>query len=182
MTTYQEDADEILKQFNESGQVIEPITRAEAKTRTEKPWLGVVNIFIVNKTGEFLATKRSTILSGNPGKWQTYCGGHLKTGQTWDEASAAELEEEIGLRIDSAHIHLIAEGKDEKWHKFFKTYVYFWNGAISDLAFNDGEITEARWMNFADYRNEQSAQPENWCNTCKPEREEQIKELLNSTV
>lgn len=169
---------ELLEQFNEAGEVIEPITRAEVKMCAEKPWLGVVNVFIVNSVGKFLATKRSTILSGNPGKWQTYCGGHLKSEQDWSEACISELNEEIGLTIDQKNIHLIAEGKDEKWRKFFKTYVYFWNGAISDLVFNDGEITEARWMSFEDYRNEQSAQPESWCNNCKPEREEQIKKLL----
>lgn len=67
--------------------------------RDKKDWHRVVSIWIVNSQGQFLCQQRSWKKDGNPGKWQSYFGGHVKAGQTNLEGCQEELLEEIGIDI-----------------------------------------------------------------------------------
>lgn len=90
-----------------------------------------------------------------------------------------ELDEEIGLRIDANKLHLIEKGKYEPSKHFFESYAYSFTGNASELKFNDGEITEVKWLNFDEYNLLRKSEPESWCNGCSLENQTKIKELIS---
>jgi isopentenyldiphosphate isomerase len=174
-----EPANELLSCFDESGKKIEPHTREEAHT-TSDYWHAVVNIWIIDHNGRLLCSKRSETLKGNPGKWQTYFGGHLKSELDFIKAAEMELDEEIGLQINPSQLYLIQKGKYEPSRHFYESYAYIVNPEISNyLKFNDGEITEIRWLLFAEYEKSRSENPGTWCNPCTAENQARILGILS---
>lgn len=177
-----ENSQELLECFDEQGNITQPHIRAEVHAKPLRFWHGVVNVWLVNNNGELLCSKRSEKLSGNPGRWQTYFGGHVKAGKSFKENAVLELNEEAGIEIDQNNLFLIAKGTHDADKHFFESYVYLFNGSVDDLKFNDGEITEARWYAMDDYWKERNNKLENWCNSCRPENQERIKNWLGLSV
>ncbi|MBI2038228.1 MAG: WecB/TagA/CpsF family glycosyltransferase [Candidatus Magasanikbacteria bacterium] len=173
-----ENPQELLECFDEQGVIIEPHTRTEVHAKPLQYWHGVVNVWLVNSAGELLCSKRAENLSGNPGKWQTYFGGHIKAGKSFKENAVLELNEEAGVEIDQNNLFLIAKGTNDADKHYFESYAYLFNGSVNDLKFNDGEVTEARWYTMGNYWAERNKNLENWCNGCKPENQELIKNWL----
>jgi|SRR3989338_9719096 len=175
-----EPPDEPLACFDEQGNPIESHARKEIHVSPPNYWHAVVNIWLVDKTGRLLCTKRSDTLGGNPGKWQTYLGGHVKAGKTYQEAAVMEMEEEVGFMLDPGKLVLIQTGKHEPSKHFFESYAYPFDGTVSDLKFQDGEITEAKWMTMEEYNKQKEEHPEMWCNGCNPENQEKIWKMFVS--
>ncbi len=171
---------ELLQCYDEQGNPSGSKTRAEIKEGSEDCWCGVVNVWVVNDDGRLLCSKRSDGLSGNPGKWQTYFGGHIPAGLGFREAAVKELGEEIGVRFEDRDFFFIHRGKDDVNRKFFESYTVRFNGKVEDLHFSDGEITEVRWMSIDEYLAEEAQNPEQWCNGCKPERQKAIREWVKT--
>ena len=176
MYQFPENPNELLAYFDERGNPIGPQLRRVVHQKPLKFWHCVVNIWLVNKQGDLLVTKRSEVLSGNPGKWQTYLGGHVKAGISFKETAVSELDEEVGLQINSNDLFLIEKGKREDSKHFFESYVYIFNQLIDDLRFNDREIGESKWMTMDEYYSDRESHPERWCNNCCPENQKKIKE------
>ncbi|MDP3900214.1 MAG: NUDIX domain-containing protein [bacterium] len=173
-----EPSDEILECFDEQGNIINSHTRGEIHTEPPCYWHGVVNVWIVNSQLQLLCSKRSEALSGNPGKWQTYFGGHVKAGKTFKEAASLELDEEIGIQVQNSKPHLIDTGKNTPSRHFFESYVYLFEGDVADLKFNDGEITEAKWFDMEEYWKQKQRNPNSWCNSCSLENQKKIREYI----
>ncbi|GMU74261.1 MAG: hypothetical protein AMXMBFR44_4580 [Candidatus Campbellbacteria bacterium] len=171
---------ELLQCYDDQGSPIDSKTRAEIKANPGTYWCGVVNVWVVNSEGQLLCSKRSKGLSGNPGKWQTYFGGHIPAGLGFREAAVKELGEETGIHFEENSLFFIHRGKDDVNKKFFESYAVRFNGQPSDLVFTDGEITEARWMPIEEYVADEAQNPERWCNGCKPERRKAIQEWVST--
>lgn len=174
--------EELLQVYDAEGNVIEPLPRSVVHEKPVKHWHGVVNVWLVNKSGDLMASLRSKTVDGNPGKWQTYFGGHVPAGMTHLEAAAKELNEEVGLNIDLVRINLIDKGKfeNEDHLHFYESYAYLFDGQPEDLNFKDGEIVEAKWMSMNEYEQARTEQPEQWCNACNEKNQELIKEWLKT--
>src|SRR3989339_1339233 len=89
--------DEQLECFDENENIIKPQTRRRVHTKPPRVWHGVTIIWIFTKKHQILCSKRSNLVEGNPGKWQTYFGGHVKSGVSFLQTAQIELKEEIGL-------------------------------------------------------------------------------------
>jgi|SRR2546429_3819557 len=111
-----------------------------------KDWHRATHIWIVNDKGQILCQQRSMKKDANPGKWQSFFGGHLKAGQTYESNASAELNEELGLDIKVEDLVPIRNSKDEDVKHFGQVYLVKWNGDIGDLHFNDGEVEQVKWM------------------------------------
>ncbi|MFA5248204.1 MAG: NUDIX domain-containing protein [Patescibacteria group bacterium] len=170
--------EEILECFNEKGNIIESHTRQEIHTKPIPYWHGVVNVWLVNEKSQLLCSKRSDNLSGNPGKWQTYFGGHVKAGKTFKESANSELDEEVGLKIDNSKLCFIEKGTRATSKHFYESYAYLFLGNTEDLKFNDGEIAEVKWFDMKEYWKLKEAQPDKWCNSCSLENQKKIKQCL----
>jgi len=95
---------------------IDIITRAGQKTGQSKPrkhihrdgdWHRVIDICIVNPNGEVLIQRRSKTKESFPDLWDTSCAGHIEAGAESLETAIRELEEELGLTIDSKSLEYL---------------------------------------------------------------------------
>lgn len=93
-----EPQDELLQCFDENGNPSEVRTRAEVKQDPPRWWYDTARVYVVNDKAQLMVSKRAEGLSGNPGKWQTYFGGHVGAGTTHKETAQRELEEEAGIK------------------------------------------------------------------------------------
>lgn len=73
----------------------------------KKDWHRAVHIWIINDRGEILCQQRSWKKDGNPGKWQSFFGGHVKSGQTIEDCLKEELLEEVGIDITATGKQLV---------------------------------------------------------------------------
>lgn len=170
--------DEQLQCFDEHGIPSETQPRTEVKAHPEKYYCGVTNIWLVNNHGQILVSRRSHTVSGNPGKWQTYFGGHVTAGMSFRETAVKELEEEIGLHITEDDLFLVSKGKDETHRRFFESYAVKFNNMPDTLRFTDNEIMDVKWMDMNAYWEDRALHPDLWCNSCRPEQQAVIKEWI----
>ena len=131
----------------------------DTKTRVEihsgSYWHNVVHVYIFRKKGvglEFLVHLRSKDKDSNPDKWDARSGGHVKAGETIEDTVITELKEEIGMSVEYKDmIHGFVKSYD--WpnnYERISVYYYPFDGDISSLKFNDGEVQEAKWMAMED--------------------------------
>ncbi len=173
---------ELLQVYDEDGAVLAPLSRAEVHAKPLQHWHGVANVWLVNRRGEIIVSKRSTRVGGNPGKWQSYFGGHVSAGLTHREVAVKELAEEAGLEINGADLYLIDKGKRasaDHLH-FYESYAFLYEGDISELDFADGEVSEAKWLSLDEYERESKERPDEWCNDCDQENQSRIRQWLSN--
>lgn len=148
-------------------------------------WHRTVHIYlfrIQDNEIEFLVHLRSEKKDLNPGRWDTRFGGHLKAGQSNEQAVESELNDEIGLDIYLENL-IVGDSfkRDRKNNKeFTQTYYYRFDDDISSLHFNDGEVQKVKWMKAKDIENSMTVDPKSWCSSPAVIRE--ITELLKKKI
>ncbi len=86
---------EILDIINIDDQVIGQATREDVYVH--KHMHRIVHIIVRDSAGRFLLQIRSATVKYRPLHWSTAAGGHVQTGETYEEAARRELQEEIGI-------------------------------------------------------------------------------------
>ncbi|USN53647.1 MAG: NUDIX domain-containing protein [Candidatus Nomurabacteria bacterium] len=86
---------ELLDIINEEDEVIGQATRQELYDKGLT--CRIVHVFVQNSQGQFAIQKRSEVVSFLPGHWSSSASGHVKKGESYDEAAARELQEELGI-------------------------------------------------------------------------------------
>lgn len=177
MSNTPEPPDELLRQFDRDGNEIEPRTRQWMWDHPDyEPYHTVGTVWLVNAEGKILMSKRSDELRGSPGKWQTMLGGKVPVGSTCYETAIRELEEEVGLIVDSSRLVLVEDVPRAR------RYLYPFDGGLEELAFHDGEIADVCWMSLEEYHAAVTARPEEWCNLLKPHHEEAIRAWIERQI
>lgn len=169
---------ELLKCFDEYGNIIEPQTREMVHKKPYSIWHAVTAVWLINDKGEILCTHRSEKNEGNPGKWQTYVGGHVKSHQQEIEAAQSEIAEEIGLSIPFEKLTYIDCIKREDVKHIQYMFALFFNKSINTLKFQDGEITDANWISFEEYKKSKDTTSNLWCNNITKEQYENVIKIL----
>lgn len=150
--------------------------RAVVKEKPYRYWYAVTKIWLVNNMGEILCTKRAERLLADPGKWQSYVGGHVSAGDSFVRCALKELAEEVGVQTNEESLCLIDEGRNDENHNFYTCYAMRFNGDVMDLRFVDDEVSEAKWMSIGEYHADEAAHPEQWCCGITPERQRKLRE------
>ena len=88
--------DEMLDVVDEQDRVIGRAPRSACHGDPSKIHR-VVHVLLFNRAGEILLQLRGRGKRIQPGKWDTSAGGHLASGEGYDEAVRRELEEELGV-------------------------------------------------------------------------------------
>ena len=103
----------------------------------------VVLVFIENSEGKFLIQKRS---KAENGKYAT-TGGHPKSGETSLEGILTEVEEELGLKLNSKDLTLYCTGKSEKQKVFWDDYYIKLDiPNIENLKLQKEEVEKVVWL------------------------------------
>lgn len=60
----------------------------------------IVHVFIFNNKGDIALQFRSRHKGFCPQHWSTAVGGHVRSGESHEEAALREMEEEVGVRTN----------------------------------------------------------------------------------
>lgn len=111
-----------------------------------KHWHRTTHIWIVNANHEVLCQQRSMSKDKNPGKWQSFFGGHLKAGQSFLDSAKEEMMEELGMEIKELDMIPLYVKKSQSAKHFAQVYILVWNGNTSELKFKDQEVAQVKWV------------------------------------
>lgn len=103
---------------------------------------------IIIKNNKILLTRRSINKKVEPLKWECN-GGAVDIGETSIEAMKREIIEELGLCLEDNQIRFYKTIKRE--NEFTDVYIIFCREDIDDLKFQDGEVDEAKFVDFEEY-------------------------------
>ncbi len=134
------DQQEVYAVVDENDKVIGSATRQEIH---QKGWLHrSVHIFVFNKYGQLYLQKRALSKDLYPGCWDSSAAGHVDWGESYEEAAARELEEELGVRAPLTYRFKIKACIETGWEHvgFFTAFTH------EVIKANPEEIMEGRFM------------------------------------
>ncbi|HEX7042623.1 MAG TPA: NUDIX domain-containing protein [Patescibacteria group bacterium] len=109
----------------------------------------VVHVMIFNSAGEFLLQLRSKDKSAFPNYWTFSAGGHVRHGESYEDALVRETKEEVGIDVSVGDFEFKGEGifTDESGHKiYYHEYSFLYDGPI-----DEGENEEVEAVQFVDW-------------------------------
>jgi isopentenyldiphosphate isomerase len=129
--------------------------RLRSEVHSQGLWHRTVHIYlfkIVENEIYFLIHLRAKNKDLYPNCWDTRFGGHIKSGENTEEAIKNELMEEVGLMLeqDSLIQGEIRKSDHHPNREFTLSFYYRFDGDITTLKFNDGEVQEIKWMKSSD--------------------------------
>ena len=107
------------------------------------------HVLVFNSEGNLLLQLRSKDKDIQPGKWDTSVGGHLGVGETYEQAAAREMAEELGINGEELRYlydyPLRNNVESENIRRFYITY----DGPV---VFQAEEIDEVRFWGMDEVR------------------------------
>lgn len=136
--------DEILDLVDENDVVIGRLERSKVYVAGLSNFR-VINAFIVNRAGQLWIPRRAAHKKNFPLCLDVGVGGHVASGETYDEAFARELYEEVSLKIGDISykkLELLAPHKHGV-SAFMQTYLVYCDAAPT---FNPDDFIEYYWL------------------------------------
>ncbi len=148
--------DEFIDILDQSGNLIGRKLRGEAHRSGE--WHKGVHVWILSN-GKILLQKRSYKKDILPGRFDVGCGGHVKSGENYEDAAIRETEEELGIKpkkedliyIDSRKQITHVKEKGLISREFLKIFVLKIPD-ISGLKINRDEVEEVRLFDIKELK------------------------------
>jgi len=143
--------EEILDLLDEEGAVIGTIARGMCHgdpTRRHR----AAHILIRNSAGDYYLQKRSSSKKIQPGKWDSSVGGHIPSGESYEEGAIRELAEELGVQLaNPAHLQFAHDyvWQSEVETEHVRTYILEHNGPF---ACDPEEIDEGRFWTIPELK------------------------------
>lgn len=137
-------AAQLVEHVDETGAVIEIVTRAEMRARALRH--RSVYIAIVSSNDELLVHKRADWKDVFPGAWDLAFGGVCDVGEDWEPSAHRELLEEAGVTgqlLDLGPVTFEAPGVA----LVGRFYACRHDGPF---AFDDGEVSDSQWVRIDD--------------------------------
>lgn len=145
---------ELFYHVNDQDQVIDSVTRGEAHSNPEIFHRSVF-VLVFNQAGELLLQKRSASKDRFPEFWTVSASGHVNYGQSYDEAAARELEEELGLSLVLKPEQKIFEPEESE-------FSWIYSAELADnqpINFDPTEISAVRFVAPSELRQFQQNHP-----------------------
>lgn len=161
--------------------------KLRSEAHTQGFWHRVVFVYFFRQSNnnlEFLVHLRSKNKDLQPNKWDTRFGGHLKSGETYNQTALSEIKEEVGLEIE---FNDLIEGEVSRRgrgtnNEFAKEFFYEFLGDIKELKFLDDEVQAVKWLSAKEIILQLENHPENWAGSLSSFSKtlENFKSLLKS--
>ena len=137
---------ELVEVVDESGAVVEVVTRAAMRARNLRHRSTFV--VVVTTAGEVVAHRRADDKDVWPGRWDLGFGGVVGVGESWWQAAVRELAEEAGVTVPEDALVPVVEGTytDDSVSELAKVFT-----AVHDGPFTcpDGEVAELALVPWA---------------------------------
>tara|TARA_A100000171_G_scaffold43949_1_gene46344 strand:- start:3154 stop:3684 length:531 start_codon:yes stop_codon:yes gene_type:complete len=135
---------EILDIVNENDDVISTLTREEIYEKKLKTFR-TINAFLINEKKQLWIPVRSSQKLLWPGHLDASIGGHVQSGEKYDDAFKREVLEETNLKIDDFSWR--DEGKLSPFQYQVSCFmkVYLIKTPQLDIDFNKSDFISAQW-------------------------------------
>jgi isopentenyl-diphosphate delta-isomerase type 1 len=97
-------SEEIFDIVNERDEVIGQLPRPQVHREGHKH--RAVHVLVFNGRGEIFLQKRSMAKDCFPGAWDSSASGHLDSSEDYDACAVRELQEELGLVVETPPVRL----------------------------------------------------------------------------
>lgn len=126
---------------NKTGKTVE---RGQVMEQDEYHLL--INVWIRNKNGEYLITKRAPIKKVLPNMWETTCGAAI-TGEDSLETVLREVREEIGVQLSPQNGKFIFRIKrhSDNISEFVDVWLFEEEIDINKIVYQPEEVCGAKW-------------------------------------
>ncbi len=118
--------DEILDIVDENDNIVNQASKEEVYEK--KYPHRIVHIFIFNDNGEMALQLRSKDKSYLPHHWSTAVGGHVQSGESYEDAALREFEEELGVKTPITLMFCDIYKDNRGYTKFLSTFRANYNG------------------------------------------------------
>lgn len=133
------------KNKNITGKIIK---RKDISILNDDEYIITVHCFIINSLNQILLTQRS-LSKNRGGKWEETHGG-LKSGETSILGMQRELEEEIGIDVQTNELKLVKTLKRK--NKFRDIYILKKDIPIDSIKYNDGEVMDCKYVTLEQFK------------------------------
>jgi 8-oxo-dGTP pyrophosphatase MutT (NUDIX family) len=117
------------------------VVRVTATTDESSLWRRCVHVFLIGDNGDILICKRPATKRAYPGLWSSAAGGHVELGETYGQAAARELREELDLTLELRDLGRF-DVKDEHGNIIHHLFV----GRHGGLKATGPECCESKWV------------------------------------
>lgn len=136
--------DEVLDRVNDLDEVVGVIRRSEAWANGVR-WVRVVNAFVVNHQGQLWIPRRSAHKRMFPLCLDMSVGGHVESGESYEEAIVREAREELGLDLNEVPNREIAYLNPAQYG--LSAWMNVWEIAYDQTPdFNVEDFVDSEWV------------------------------------
>lgn len=135
--------DELWDVYDENRILTGDTVKRSSHPRNKDEYHLVVHIWIKNKSGEWLISKRAPN-KFYPLLWEC-TGGSALAGESSLDAALREVKEELGIDLPRGSGCLFKSFKRTVYQDFCDVYVFDYDCSIDDLTFQENETCDAMW-------------------------------------
>lgn len=178
-------SEELVDVVNEKDEVVGVATREEAHIKSLLH--RIVEVWFYDSHKRVLLQKRSLKKKNLPGLLDFTVGGHVSSGETYEEALLKETREETGVVANVEDFTFVnvfipqvhGSINDLRLH-IRKTYLYPFKGTIQDLSFDAEEVGGFAWWEIDDLIAEIKAKPDRFVPFAKHQTTFDILEMIKT--
>ena len=148
---------EYIDIVNDKDEVIGKILEKE-QYKVKPSQLRFINIIIINDSRKILVPRRSSNRKIFPNCYDFSVGGHVNSGETYDEAAYRELYEELGIKDTKITKIVYFSPYNSKSNTFQTIYMLNYNKEIKD--YDKNGISEIFYMTVEEIKDLMNKQPE----------------------
>ncbi|RLJ06897.1 MAG: hydrolase [Candidatus Aenigmatarchaeota archaeon] len=157
--------DELIDVIDKKGNIIGK--KLKSLVHKDGDWHKGAHVWIVID-GKILLQKRSERKDIFPGRFDVSCAGHVKSGETYEEAAIRELKEELGIEADKSDLLLLDKRPQitrirEKGiisREIIKVFLLKKRVELKDLSVYKDEISEVKLFDLDELLNLLKNKPE----------------------
>lgn len=130
--------------------------------RTSEDIIRIAGIWMENEKNEVLIAQRSKNKKNDPGKWGPAAAGTLEKGETYKSNILKEVEEEIGIILESKDLIYLGAFYEQASNQYFVGTFYAKITSDSKFTLQQEEVEAVRWISWSDLETEVKKYPEKY--------------------